>query len=60
MMCNIAEADPSIIDITLMVAEQQVTAPPPPAEVKKRERARLVLAELLQEQDQGQSSERDG
>ena len=54
MMCNVAEADPFIIDITLMFAEQQITAPPPPVEVKKRERARLVLAELLQEQDQGQ------
>ena len=56
MMCNIAEADPFIIDITLMIAEQQIIAPPPPAEVKKRERARLVLADLLMEQDQGQRS----
>lgn len=54
MMCNVAEADPFIIDITLMVAEQQIVAPPPPAEVKKKERARLMLYELLQEQDQGQ------
>ena len=52
MMCNTAEADPFIIDITLMVAEQQITAPPPPAEVKRKERARLGLADLLMEQDQ--------
>ena len=42
------------IDITLMVAEQQIIAPPPPpAELIKKERERLMLAELLKEQDNG-------
>lgn len=54
MMYNGSEADVFAIDITLMVAEQQILAPPPPAELKKKERERLVLAELLKEQDTGQ------
>ena len=47
------------IDITLMVAEQQIIAPPPPpAELIKRERERLMLAELLKEQDNGDYNNR--
>lgn len=53
MMYNGSEADAFAIDITLMVAEQQIVVPPPPAELKKRERERLMLAELLKEQDKG-------
>lgn len=53
MMYNGSEADAFAIDITLMVAEQQIVVPPPPAELKKKERERLMLAELLKEQDKG-------
>lgn len=51
MMYNGTEADAFAIDITLMVAEQQILAPLPPVEQKKKERKRLMLAELLKEQD---------
>ena len=54
MMCNSNEADPFIIDITLMIAEQQLGAPPPPAAVKRKERSQLGLADLLEGQDHGQ------
>ena len=53
MMYNGPEADAFAIDITLMVAEQQILTPPPPAELKKREREQLMLTELLKEQDTG-------
>ena len=52
-MYNGTEADTFLTDITLMVAEQQNLTPPPPADLRKTERERLVLAELLKEQDKG-------